>query len=80
MVACYDTEMTIDQILAALAEQPKEMGALTADLPRARVDGSPRRGEWSVNDVLPQWLANHDRSHVKHIARLVDSPRTAQPG
>jgi len=80
MVAWYDTEMTIDQILTALAEQPKEIGALTADLRRARVHVSPRGGEWSVNDVLPQWLANHDRSHVKHIARLVDSPRTAQPG
>jgi len=79
MVAWYDTEMTIDQILTALAEQPKEIGALTADLPRARVHVSPRGGEWSVNDVLPQWLANHDRSHVKHIARLVDSPGTAQP-
>jgi len=31
MVAWYDTEMTIDQILTALAEQPKEIGAL---LPR----------------------------------------------
>src|SRR6266550_675203 len=29
MVAWYDTEMTIDQILTALAEQPKEIGALT---------------------------------------------------
>ncbi len=79
MVAWYDTEMTIDQILTALAEQPKEIGALIADLPRARVHGS-RAAARSVNEVLPQWLANHDRSHVKHIARLVDSPRTAQPG
>jgi len=75
----YDTEPTIDQILTVLAEQPKEIGALTADLPRARVNGSPRRGEWSVNDVLPRWLANHERSHMKHIARLVDSPRSARP-
>ena len=166
----YDTELTIDQILTALAEQPKEIGALVADLPRARLHRSPRRGEWSVNDVLAhlrscsdmwgkymatilaedhptiramnpttwikhtnypelefapsfrafrkqraellallrplpraawsrratvtgagrprersvheyaQWLANHERSHVGHIARLIDSPRFARPG
>ena len=166
----YDTNLTTDQILAQLAEQPKAIAALTAGLPRARLHGSPSRGEWSLNDVLAhlrscadmwgkyiatiiaedrptiramnpttwikstnypelefapslraftkqraellallrplpragwsrsatvtgagrprertvleyaRWLANHERSHVKHIARIVASPRTARRG
>jgi hypothetical protein len=48
----YDTPLTIDQVLIQLAEQPKEIAALTADLPRARLRRAPSRGEWSLNDVL----------------------------
>lgn len=48
----YDTPLTIDQVLAALKEQPKAIAALTAGLPRARLHGSARRDEWSLNDVL----------------------------
>jgi hypothetical protein len=48
----YDTPLTVDQVLTRLTEQPKEIAALTADLPRARLQRAPRRGEWSVNDVL----------------------------
>jgi hypothetical protein len=167
-VLVYDRELTIDQVLTLLAEQPKSIAALTAGLPRARLRGSPSRGEWSVNDVLAhlrscgdmwgkymatiiaedrptiramnpttwikhtnypdlefapslraftkqraellallrslpkvgwsrsatvtgagkprertvldyaRWLANHERSHVKHIGRIVPSPRTAR--
>jgi hypothetical protein len=33
----YDTELTIDQILTQLAEQPKTIATLTAGLPRARL-------------------------------------------
>ncbi|MDP9251781.1 MAG: DinB family protein [Chloroflexota bacterium] len=51
-VPVYDTPLAIDQVLAALTEQPKALAALTAGLPRARLHGSPRRGEWSLNDVL----------------------------
>jgi DinB family protein len=170
MYVVYDRELTVDQILAQLAEQPKAIAALTAGLPRARLQGSPSRGEWSINDVLAHlrscsdmwgkyiatiiaedrptiramnpttwikstnypelefapslraftkqraellallrplpragWsrsatvtgagmprertvleyarrLANHERSHVKHIARIVASPRTAKRG
>jgi hypothetical protein len=166
----YDRELTIDEVLTQLAEQPKAIAALTAGLPRARLHGSPRRGEWSLNDVLAhlrscsdmwgkyiatiiaedrptiramnpttwiksthypelefapslrafvkqrvellallrplpkagwsrsatvtgagkprertvldyaRWLANHERSHVKHIARIVTSPGTTRPG
>jgi len=48
----YDTPRSIDQILAQLAEQPKAIAKLTADLPRARLHQRPRRGEWSLNDEL----------------------------
>jgi len=48
----YDTELTIDQVLSALTEQPNAIAALTAGLRRTRLHGSARRGEWSVNDVL----------------------------
>jgi hypothetical protein len=48
----YDTPLAIDQVLIQLAEQPKEIAALTADLPRARLHRYPSRGEWSLNDVL----------------------------
>jgi DinB family protein len=51
-VLVYDTPLTIDQVLSQLAQQPKEIAALTARLPRARLHGSPRRGEWSLNDEL----------------------------
>jgi len=51
-VLVYDTPLTIDQVLTRLTEQPQAIGALTAGLPRARLHRSPRRGEWSINDVL----------------------------
>ena len=162
----YDTELTIDQVLSQLMEQPKAIARLTAGLPRVRLHRSPGPGEWSINDVLAhlrscgdmwgkymatiiaedrptiravnpttwikstnypdlefapslraftkqraellallgplpktawsrsatvtgggkprertvldyaRWLANHERSHVKHIARVVTSPRS----
>ena len=52
MCPVYDTELTIDEVLTRLAEQPKTIAALTAGLSRARLHGSPSRGEWSLNDVL----------------------------
>jgi hypothetical protein len=162
----YDRQLTIDEVLTQLADQPKAIAALTAGLPRAHLHASPSPGEWSVNDVLAhlrscsdmwgkyiammiaedrptyramnpttwikntnypelefepsfrafrkqraellallrplpkagwsrsatvtgagrprertlmeyaRWLANHERSHVKHIGRIVTSPRT----
>ncbi len=115
-VPVYDTPLRIDQVLAALEEQPKAIAALTAGLPRARLHRSSSRSEWSLNDVLAhlrscadmwgkymatiiaedrptiramnpttwiqstnnpglefaRWLANHDRSHLKQIERIVD--------
>ena len=44
MYVMYDRKLTTDQVLAALAEHPKAIAALTASLPRARLHGSPSRG------------------------------------
>ncbi|MEA2662708.1 MAG: hypothetical protein QOH08_2280, partial [Chloroflexota bacterium] len=51
-ISVYDTPLAIDELLTQLAEQPKAIAALTAGLPRARLQRPPRRGEWSLNDVL----------------------------
>jgi hypothetical protein len=51
-VLVYDTPLAVDQILAMLEDQPKTIAAITKGLPRARLQRSPRRGEWSINDVL----------------------------
>ena len=48
----YDRPLTIDQVLTQLKEQPEAIVALTAGLPRARLQIPPSRGEWSINDVL----------------------------
>lgn len=48
----YDTAPAIDEVLTALAEQPKAIATLTAGLPRSRLHRPPGPGEWSVNDVL----------------------------
>jgi hypothetical protein len=47
-----DTPPTIEQLLTRLAEQPKTMAKLTAELSRSRLRDPVRRGEWSINDVL----------------------------
>src|SRR5216110_589660 len=46
---------------------------------RATIAGAGRPRQRTVHEYA-QWLANHERSHVRHIARLIDSPRTARPG
>ena len=57
----YDTPLTIEQVLTRLAEQPKEIAALTRDLSRARLHRAARRGEWSVNEVLAHLRSCSDR-------------------
>ena len=70
----YDTKLTIDQVLTQLTEQPKAIAALTAGLPRARLHGSLRRGEWSVNDVLAHLRSCSDM-WGKYIATIVAEDR-----
>ncbi len=43
---------TCDQVLSALAEQPRTIAELTSGLSSAALRRPPARGEWSLNDVL----------------------------
>jgi len=60
----------------AYAKQRAELVALLRPLPRASwsrgatVTGAGRPRERTVLDYA-RWLANHERSHLKHIARMV---------
>ena len=44
--------LTIEQVLALLAETPPRLAALTAGLAAAQLHTAPNAGEWSANDVL----------------------------
>jgi hypothetical protein len=67
--------------LRAFTKQRAELLALLRPLPkaawsrRATVTGAGKPRERTVMEYA-QWLANHERSHVKHIARMVTSART----
>ena len=70
----YDTRLSIDEILARLGEQPKTIAALTAGLPRARLHRAPRRGEWSLSDVLAHLRSCSDM-WGKYMATIVAEDR-----
>ena len=70
----YDTELTSNQILTELTEQPKAIAALTAGLPRARLQSSPGRGEWSPNDVLAHLRSCSDM-WGRYIATIIVQDR-----
>jgi hypothetical protein len=44
--------LTIEQVLALLAQTPPRIAALTTGLTPAQLRTSPNQGEWSANDVL----------------------------
>jgi hypothetical protein len=70
----YDTPLTIDEVLSRLAEQPKVIVALTAGLRAARLRRAPKRGEWSLNDVLAHLRSCGDM-WGKYIATIVAEDR-----
>jgi DinB family protein len=74
IVLVYDTPLTIDQTLTRLAEQPKEIAALTDGLPRARLHRVPSRGEWSLNDVLAHLRSCSDM-WGKYMATIIAEDR-----
>jgi DinB superfamily len=74
MSVVYDTPLTIDLVLTRLAEQPKEIAALTAGLPRARLHRAPSRGEWSLNDVLAHLRSCSDM-WGKYMATIIAEDR-----
>ncbi|TMC46156.1 MAG: DinB family protein [Chloroflexi bacterium] len=46
------TSLTADEVLTLLAESPRRIAAVTADVAPARLRRRPRSDEWSANDVL----------------------------
>ena len=44
--------LTIDEVLAILEENPRQIASLTRDVPASRLNKTPVLGVWSVNDVL----------------------------
>jgi hypothetical protein len=52
--------LTIEQVLALLAETPPRLEALTADLAPAQLLTAPNHDEWSANDVLAHLRACAD--------------------
>jgi hypothetical protein len=69
--------------LRAFTKQRAELLALLRALPKAgwsrsaTVTGGGAPRERTVLDYA-RWLANHERSHLTHITRVVASPRTAR--
>ncbi len=74
MSVVYDTPLTIDVVLTRLAEQPKEIAAVTAGLPRARLHRAPSRGDWSLNDVLAHLRSCSD-VWGKYMATIIAEDR-----
>lgn len=56
----YDTPLTIEQILAMLAETPSRIADLTTGLAPAQLLAPPEPGEWSARDVLAHLRACAD--------------------
>ncbi len=52
--------LTIEQLLAVLAQTPPRIAALTAGLAPARLHTRPNPDEWSANDVLAHLRAYAD--------------------
>src|SRR5439155_980907 len=73
-------ELEFAPSLRALTKQRAELLALLRPLPQAgwsrtaTVTGAGKPRDRTVMEYA-RWLANHERSHVKHIARMVASPR-----
>ena len=56
----YDTPLTIEQALTALAETPPRLTALTAGLTPAQLQTRPSPAEWSLNEILAHLRACAD--------------------
>ena len=71
--------LTVEEIVAILAETPGRIAALTEGLRESRLHTSPEPDGRSVNDALAHlrarhdagWMARHERGHVGHIGRLI---------
>lgn len=69
------TALTIEQVLALLAETPSRIAAATSGLSEAQLHRSPERGEWSANEVLAHLRACADaRGEPIRIMLAEDHP------
>lgn len=64
----------IEEVLARLDAQPREIAALARGLPRAPLHRPPGRGEWSANDVLAHLRACAD-VWGRYMAAIVSEDR-----
>ncbi len=55
-----EKSLPVDQMLTMLAEGPRRIAAVTADLKPEHLATPPRRGEWSANEVLAHLRACAD--------------------
>ena len=55
-----DSSLTVERVLALLAEAPPRLEALTAGLAPAQLQTAPNDDEWSANDVLAHLRACAD--------------------
>jgi hypothetical protein len=70
----YDTPLSIEQMLAILADTPSRLARLTAGLKAAQLVAAPRPGEWSARDVLAHLRACSDM-WGKYIVLILDEDR-----
>jgi hypothetical protein len=70
----YATEVTTEQLLNQLTEQPKAIAALSAGLTRARLQDPPGRGERSINELLAHLRSCSDM-RGRYIARIIAEDR-----
>jgi hypothetical protein len=73
-----DKYFTIEQVLTMLAEAPRRIAALTADLEPAQLHTSPNPNEWSANDVLAHLRACNEVWGGYYIMTILaqDKPRS----
>lgn len=72
-------ELQFGPSFRAYRRQRAKLLALLRPLPQsswsrgATITGGGRPREWRMGDYA-QWLANHERKHVRHIERVVNKP------
>jgi hypothetical protein len=70
----YDTPLTIEQVLSALAATPPRLADLTQGLAPGQLLAPPEPGEWSARDVLAHLRACADM-WGKYIAMILNQDR-----
>ncbi len=69
-------ELTIEQVLAMLAETPRRIAVLTDGRAPDQLRTAPKEGEWSANDVLAHLRACADMWGTCIVAMLAEERPT----